>query len=200
MNLAIYLLVAILAALALAALINLHTGRPRNQQLIILALSLAIYALALWLKPDNLWLLNAAILLAAFGIGHLISRLVPGPPALIAFLITAAIIDVFSFSGGLTRQLINQPSLLRYLAITLPLDGRQVAVMGVGDLVIFAAAYTVLRKSGFSKILAYLAPVVGLLLAILIGSFIGGVYAIPFIAVTTLAGLALANRQTAKQR
>ena len=155
-----------------------------------LVIILATYAILLrtqgspWLISDFTVLLVA--LLAASTIGLTLTSSL----ALVAFCITAGIVDFFSFSGGLTSEIIAKYAqghhlLLQYLSITAPLSGRIIPIIGIGDLIILGSVYYVLPQIGHQSWLTFLAPLVGLLSALVVGLLKGGIYAIPFIGGAT---------------
>lgn len=76
--------------------------------------------------------------------------------------------------------------MLQYLCLSLPVQGRMVLIVGIGDLLVLAAIYSALRRLGNTGVWAFSAPLAGLLLAVLVGLLAGGTFAIPFIAATTL--------------
>ena len=140
---------------------------------------------AAWLISDIAVMLVS--LLAASAIGLTLNS----SSALITFCITAGIVDFFSFSGGFTAKIITDYQqghnlLLQYLSITIPLDGRLLPVIGIGDLVILGGIYYAMHQIGHGGWLAFLSPLGGLLAALSLGPLLGGIYALPFIGGATI--------------
>ncbi len=135
-------------------------------------------------------MLTALLLACAIG------RALTSSPALIAFCITAGIVDFLSFSRGLTAKIISgygkgHDLLLQYLSIAAPFSNRIVPLVGIGDLVILGCIYFALHKLGRSGWLPFLFPLGGLLVALGVGLVIGGVFALPFIGGATIIYLLL---------
>jgi hypothetical protein len=154
--------------------------------------AVAMYAAVLVIRPSAVLVLNAAVLLVAMLLGSSLGTLIRGRIGLVSFSVAAAIVDITSYLGGVTATL-NQSfahgtsQLLPYLCVSVPVQGRLRPIVGIGDLVIVAALYFALRRLGHSGVLMFLAPVAGLWLALATGLLVGGVFAIPFIATTTLS-------------
>lgn len=198
--LALYLFVAATASALSAALLEFLRTRQGRHRVLILALFATSYTAMLVLSIENAWLINLAVLLLGTAIGSLLSSTIASKAALWAFLISASLIDLLSFSGGLTRRILEaaengNSAILSFLTISLSVEGSTRYVLGIGDLAIFGAVYLALRNLGQGRAIAFVAPLLGLSAAIVWGSFAGGVSAIPFIAVTTLASLAFRDRQ-----
>jgi hypothetical protein len=178
------------------------TGRFKRRWLWgALAIGVAVYIVLLrtqtaaWLVSDIVVILVS--LLAASAIGLTLSS----SSALIVFCITAGIVDFFSFSGGLTDKIITdyqqgQNLLLQYLSITIPLNGRLLPIIGIGDLVILGSIYYALRQLGHDSWLAFLFPLGGLLTALTLGLWLGGIYALPFIGGATIFYLFWTERKS----
>lgn len=152
------------------------------------------YAVLLVWQPENLWFSNIGVLTAAVLAGSLIGRQLGNSTSLIVFSITAALVDIFSFSGGLTKKIIDsyeqgQNLLLRFLTISIPLKGKIVPLVGLGDLLIMGAIFYVLLKLKYPGWQCLLVPLAGLLLAVVVGLITGGVFGLPFIAAAVIAFL-----------
>jgi len=76
--------------------------------------------------------------------------------------------------------------LLRYLVISMPVDESVQPIVGIGDFFIISAICFALARLGYNQSQLLLAPLSGLLLAIVVGLLVGGIFAIPFIAATTI--------------
>ena len=138
--------------------------------------------------------------LAASAIG----RALTSSPALIAFCITAGLVDFFSFTGGLTARIIadykqGHNLWLQYLSITARLSGQIVPIIGIGDLIILGSVYFALSQLEYNGWLSFLFPLGGLLIALGVGLLKGGVYAIPFIACATILYIGKARARASKQ-
>ena len=196
----LYLFIAAAACALSAALLEFIRSLGSGRQVAILVLFAGAYGALFLLSIESFWLINLAVLLLGAAIGSPLSRAVGSKAALWAFLISASVIDLLSFSGGLTRQIIEaaergNPAILSFLTISLSIEGGTRYILGIGDLAIFGAVYLALRTLGRSPAVAISWPLLGLSAAIIWGSFVGGISAIPFIAVVTLAGLAITDRQ-----
>ena len=155
-----------------------------------LVIILATYAILLRTQGSPWLISDFAVLLVALLAASTIGLTLTSPLALVAFCITAGIVDFFSFSGGLTSEIIAKYAqghhlLLQYLSITAPLSGRIIPIIGIGDLIILGSVYYVLPQIGHQSWLTFLAPLVGLLSALVVGLLNGGIYAIPFIGGAT---------------
>ena len=194
-----------MSTLALYALIFLTTGCSalmiflgarvmltikRPQRIVLSILVLFLYSALLWFQPDNWFLSDVAVLAVAITIGSLVGISIASRPsrsALVVFLVTVALVDVISFSGGLTAKIIadyreGSSVLLQFLSVSIPLNLRVMPVVGLGDLVIMGCIYVVLIRLAYPLWESFFAPLFGLLLALIVGLIIGGVYALPFVA------------------
>ncbi|GEM_PF-6127558 len=171
-----------------AVFVGLRLLRTREPQLrtLLLAGSVASYAILLWARPGSLWLSDAGVLLVAIAGAFMLGSLLKNKGAVVTFCVAAAVADVLSFSGGLTRHLLDQyrgsSEVLPYLAVFSPIDGESVPIIGMGDLIVTGALFLALERIGFRT------PEVGTVLiftivaALIVGWIVGGVPAIPFIA------------------
>jgi hypothetical protein len=165
-----------------------HLTRPWLWRAFVIIL--AAYAILLQTQVSPWLISDCAVLLMALLAASTIGLTLTSSLALVAFCITAGIVDFFSFSGGLTAEIIADYAqghrlLLQYLSITVPLSGQIVPLIGIGDLIILGSVYYVLPQLGYNGWLIFLAPLVGLLSALIVGLLIGGKYAIPFIGGAT---------------
>ncbi len=148
---------------------------------------LFLYGLLLWFQPGNWLLSDLVVLLVAVIIGHLIGTAIVSKPAFVTFLLTVALVDFLSFSGGLTAKIISDYRegnnlLLQFLSVSIPLNSKVIPIIGLGDLVVISSIYVGLIRLGYPRWESSLVPLVGLLLALMVGLAIGGVSALPFIA------------------
>lgn len=124
-------------------------------QLVLAGVWLAIHLAAFLSKVGGPWLNDALVLGSAASIGALLVRTVRTPGSLMALAVTASVVDIVSFTGGPTRFLLDSGSnsiseALRYLAVSVSVDGDLVAVVGIGDLLIFGVFFLGLRSQGHS--------------------------------------------------
>jgi hypothetical protein len=164
-----------------------QTEKFTNKTLIVSVLLVIVaYVLLLVWQPGSLILSNAAVLAAAVMAGSLIGSLLKRQSSVIAFAITASIVDVLSFSGGLTNKIItnfyeSKSLLLQFLAISIPLKGKTIPIVGIGDLLIMAALFYALLKLKYPGWHCFVVLLCGLLLALVLGLFTKGIFGIPFI-------------------
>lgn len=157
------------------------------------------YGAVLWIRPESMALSNAVILASAIALAPLLGRSLGSFGGIVAFAVTVSAVDLLSFGGGLTRQIIQDyragtGDLLRFLAVTVPLDSRPTPLVGVSDLVIMGAlsiGLTRLHGDGRRAIVVLLSA---LALATLVGIGIGGVAALPFLGFAAVADAWLAER------
>ena len=154
--------------------------------------ALVAYAVVLVVRPPGLILADTAVMIVALSLGSLLGTLVGSLPALASFCIAGAVADIVSFEVGVTARLIaaydrDASNVFQYLCLSVPVRGHPWPVVGIGDLVIVTAIVFALRRLGHRSAVAFAAPVGGLLLAVVVGMLVGGIFAIPFIAATTLA-------------
>lgn len=159
---------------------------PSSTRIVATGLLLS-YGLALWLRPSAWPVIDLAVLLGAIGGILLLEAALRTPGAVAAFLAVAAIVDVFSMSGGLSRVLLDRyregaSDLLLYLTLVVPMRGRAVPIVGIGDLLVGGAAATALLRLGYRPLAVMGAISVGLLCALAYGLWRGGAPAIPFVA------------------
>jgi hypothetical protein len=145
------------------------------------------YAVLLLLRPDGLASSNVAVLSVSIAVGTRIGRGLASRGALLAFAVTASIIDIVSFTAGPTRWLLGRGSGsaregIRYLAVSLPVSGRDVPIVGVGDLLILAVLFTGLRGLRMPTFSSAAVLCAGLLAALAVGLVAGGAFGIPFMA------------------
>ena len=88
--------------------------------------------------------------------------------------------------------------LVTYLTVSIPLAGRTVPVLGIGDLLFLAAYFAALRRSGYWALVAFAVPVAGLLVALGVGLAVGGVFGIPFMAAAVVAWVWRTGRRAGK--
>jgi len=151
-----------------------------------LAISLG-YALLILSRPDPHWVSNLSVLVAGSCLGFLLGQLLGSSASVLTFLLTAAVVDFFSFSNGLTNHLLDayrtgRSPVLQFLAVIVELGGQEYAVVGVSDIALVSAAYLGLLKATESDFAPAAFLLSGLLAAFLAGVATRGVPGIPFIA------------------
>jgi hypothetical protein len=149
-------------------------------------MSVALYALALILRPSAWWMSDAAVLIAATGGTLLLSPGLRSQGSVITFLVVATVADLVSFSGGVTRWIVDDyqsgsGTLLLYLTLTAPMGGRILPIVGIGDLVVAGTAALALARLRFGLPTLLLAISGGLVAALAYGIQFRGAPAVPFI-------------------
>lgn len=175
--------------LCLGAQLELYL--PRLWLWSISLITLSTYVVLLWAKVTPWFISDLLVLAISLFVASIISLTITSSSALIAFCITAGIVDFFSFSGGLTAKIIanceqEHNLLLQHLSITVPLSGQITPIIGIGDLIIMGSIYCALSRLEYRGWLAFLFPLGGLLTALTVGILLGGVSALPFIGSTTI--------------
>jgi hypothetical protein len=161
--------------------------RPVRQWWVAGAVAL-VYAMLLLLRPAGLVWSNVAVLAVSIAVGTRIGRGLGSRGALLAFAITASVVDIVSFTTGPTRWLLGRGTApawegIRYLAVSLPSSDRVIPMVGVGDLLVLAVLLTGLRGLGLPALSSASVLWAGLLVALAVGLAAGGAFGIPFMAV-----------------
>lgn len=187
-------LAPILAALVtlggLAAVVwtsRLASGLAPSRTKVHAGALLLAYATALVLRPSGWPVIDLAVLAGAVGGVLLLEGGLRSPAAVLAFLVVAAVVDVVSMSGGLSRMLIERyregtSDLLIYLTLVVPIRGRAIPIVGIGDLLVGGSAATALLRLGLRPVAVMGTFAAGLLVALAYGLWRGGAPAVPFIA------------------
>ena len=161
-------------------------------------ISFSLYAAFLYFQPDGWFMIDSMVLvvgaIGGAGLGLLISNRL----SLITFSVVAGVVDIYSVSGGLTSKLVENAKtgssdLLYYLVVSIPWDGKVQPVVGIGDFFILAAICFAMIRMGYKTHYLLMAPLSGLIIALVIGLIVGGIYAIPFMALTTVLYLFWVN-------
>lgn len=159
----------------------------------IAIVSIALFVLVLAVSPTNIVLTNCFVLAVGLFAGMLLGRQIGSVGALMAFLLTAAIVDIISTHTGPTRWIAShaqQPHhglvLLQFLAISFRWKGEIVGVIGVGDLMFFTACVCIMRRLGWPETPVLFVPLLGILSALGVGLFAGMTPAIPFLAIAVI--------------
>jgi hypothetical protein len=159
---------------------------PRRGVVAAVAL-IAAFGAAMVLRPPVGLASNIAVLGGATGAAMLLSRPLGSRASVLAFLITAALVDLFSFSEGLTRAIVEayregRSPVLLYLTLVVRDAGRPIPVVGIGDLVVGGAAAVALLAVGVRAMLVTAGLGASLFAALVIGIWRGGAAAVPFLA------------------
>jgi hypothetical protein len=154
---------------------------------VVAGLFLLCYAAVLVLRPSAWPVIDLAVLLGAAAGVLLLEGGLRSPGAVAAFLGTAAVVDVLSMSGGLSNMLIERyrdgsSDLLLYLTLVVPIRGRAIPIVGIGDLLVGGAAATALLRLGLRPVAVVGTIAIGLLSALAYGLWRGGAPALPFVA------------------
>ena len=159
---------------------------------------IAAHAIAFASGVGGTWVSNALVLGSAAGVAAVLARTVHTAGSLVALAFTASLVDVLSFSSGPTRWLLSADSptdVLRYLAVSFPLTGDQIAVVGIGDLVVLGTLFLGLTQQGHRRSVALTVVAAGLLIALWVGLARGGAFGIPFMAAGAIALIVLGWRR-----
>ena len=178
-----------LAAVVWAARIVLRVVPSRTRALG--GLFLLCYGAALVLRPSDWAVIDLAVLVGAIGGVLLIEGGLRTPGAVAVFLCVAAVVDVVSMSGGLSRMLVERyrdgtSDMLLYLTLVAPIRGRAIPIVGIGDLLVGGTAAAALLRLGLRPVTVIGTISIGLLSALAYGLWRGGAPALPFIAVAVL--------------
>ena len=178
-----------LAAVVWSARLCSRVGPLRSRHLA--GAFLLFYGVVLVLQPSAWPVINFAVLTGAVGGVLLLEGGLRSPGAVAVFLGVAAVVDIVSMSGGVSRMLIEQyrdgtSELLLYLTLVAPIRGRAIPIVGIGDLLVGGAAATALLRLGLRPVAVMGAIAIGLLSALAYGVWRGGAPAVPFIAVAVL--------------
>lgn len=191
----VFVTVIVAAVLVAAASLFLSSLGKRSVTSVGLV-GLVLYGAFLAVKPDGWLLTDIVVLSSAAMIGSGLGLFIASKASLIAFVIAASVVDVVSATRGVTEKLVEgyrdgTSELLNYLVISIPWQGEIIPVVGIGDFFILVAIVFALARLGYKGPLAILAPLAGLLIALSVGLATGGIFAIPFIAGTTIVLVSL---------
>ncbi len=150
-----------------------------------------IYVALLVTRPEN-WLVSTGVVLGtAIFAGTAIGRTAKSDSALIAMCVAVAVVDIVSFSFGLTHLMLasymsGRSQLLVYFCFSVPIRSIIAPLVGIGDLLILGAMFCGLRNLRYSAIETFVVPVTGLLIALVVGLLVNSIYALPFVAATVV--------------
>jgi hypothetical protein len=169
-----------------AAHLLLQTQSPRVVRPVAWTLLLG-YAAVLLVRPSAWMAIDLAVLAGAVGGVLLLESGLRTPGAVAAFIAIAASIDLWSMSGGLSRGLVERyrdgtSNVLQYLTLVVPIRGRAVPIVGIGDLLVGGTVAVALLRLKLPPTAVVASIVCGLLVALAYGLWRGGAPALPFIA------------------
>lgn len=181
------LIVVTIVYFSLPRLLDLSQKKNITNLLIGITLSIIFYNIEIY----NFIIIDMIIIITAIVGGILVSKYIGDKNTFIIFLIVAATVDYFSFSGGLTNKIISsynegQSNLLNYIAVSIPQNNGFTPVVGIADIYIISIILTYLIKQNYGKLFQYFVPLVGLYTALTFGILLGGIYAIPFFSIVTI--------------
>lgn len=187
---------AVALGLCLAGVEALRASRrPRLVGLLLIALWVGLIVARL----RSVALVDIGVLLCAVGGAAVIAALLRDNAAVVSFVAAAALMDLYSYFRGPTRALLDTTSegirdLLRYLAVAIPADAGLTLVVGLGDLFIASAAFAALSRLGHPRARTGALLVVALMTAVGLGTRLGGMPAVPFLAIAVLVEQLLVRR------
>lgn len=185
------------ASLAVLFIVEMNRALTRWQRFLLTGLFVSAYALILYFRPDPPLVGGLVGLIAAGLIGTRFgSSFVGTPHGLLAFLMTASVVDLVSVASGPTKILADAAAdgtsnLILYLAILLPWEGRLIPALGVGDIFGLAVLFASLRHQEFGRVSTFACGFVGILLALFVGLARGGTAGYPFLAAAAVVALAI---------
>jgi len=191
MNIIVFLLVAV-GGLTMTMALARGLVRPAGGRWWAVVVPILIgYGLLFATLPLPAVVTNLAVLAAGAAIATTLSLSMSTTGSVIAFAVAAAAVDLWSFTDGITRALLDrfgsgEASILRLLAITATIDGRTWAIAGIGDLAIGTAIFLGLTRAGFAAREVAAVLCASLAAAVAVGSLIGGAAGLPFFAVAAL--------------
>ncbi len=191
--------VVVVASTAQCFSVALLARLSRRARLGFLLGVLAVHGLLLATRPAQLVLSNAVVVASSAAVALALGAGLRDQRSLISFAITASVADIISFAIGPTRALLDRfggstGTLVTYLALTLPWQGRRLPVVGIGDLVLLGVFFLAVRQLGFGAAVSWAPPTVGLLVALAVGLLVGGVFGIPFMTAAVIALLIARQR------
>ncbi|WP_420642716.1 hypothetical protein [Candidatus Leptofilum sp.] len=177
----------VVVVLATQQILRLPLWRAR----LLAGLLLLLYAAVLILRPSAWSVINLAVLAGAIGGAVLLGGSLGSVGAVAAFIVTAAVVDLVSVSGRLSRVIIDgyqqgNNDLLLYLTLVVPIDGRIVPIVGISDLFIGGSTIIALIKLGLKPVVVIGTISLGLVAALIYGIWQGTAPALPFIAVAVV--------------
>ena len=175
-------------------------ARPRSAGTVRMLAPVALgFAGLLIFRPPSLLLSNTAVLVISAVGARWLAGILRGEGAVFAFSMAASVADIVSFFAGPTRHLLDGAetgpgSVVSYLAFSIPVGGSVLPLLGAADLLFVGVYFLVLRALGATVPTAVALPTLGMLLAMAVGLWLGGVPGIPFLAGVSVAYLLFRTR------
>ena len=159
---------------------------PSRRKLLALGL-LAAYAAVLVSRPMAWPIIDLGVLAGAIGGVLLIEGALQAAAAVAVFLSVAAIVDVLSMAGGLSRIMIEgfrtgSSRLLLYVALVTPIRGSTIPIVGISDLFVGGSAAVALLRLKLRPMAVMGTMSAGFLAALAYGLWRGPTPALPFLA------------------
>lgn len=191
----LYLLLSV--TVLVLCLVAVFLVKASRRPLLLAVVLVAAWTALLAIGSRTVAVSDAAVLLGAVGGAVLLSRLLRDNAAVVSFLAAATIADLYSYLRGPWRALLDGErgrTLLQYLAIAVTDDTGTVLVVGIADLLVAGAAFAALVRLRHPRWRVALILIVALGAAVILGTVVGGMPAIAFLAVAVLVEQALARR------
>ena len=155
-----------------------------------LTFALLAYIVMVFVGSPNVWLSSGVVILASVMGAMVIGSFNRSRGSVVVFLVTAAVVDWFSFSGGLTRWIIDSGGagnmlLLQYLTVALPEGGRVQYLIGIGDLIVSGATGLSLFRLGYPALRTGIVIMFAVLSSVVLALVIRGIPALPMVALMT---------------
>ena len=177
------------ASFATVVWISRIAGRMPSSRKRLLAWGLlAAYAAVLVFRPMAWAVIDLGVLAGAIGGVLLIEGALQAAAAVAVFLSVAAIVDVLSMAGGLSRIMIEgfrtgSSRLLLYVALVSPVRGSTIPIVGISDLFVGGSAAVALVRLKLRPKVVMGTMSAGFLAAVAYGLWRGPTPALPFLAV-----------------
>ena len=151
----------------------------------------AIFIGYLFVPFERIMLTYILLILFSLSFGSFVGAGFKTSLPIIIFILIAGIVDYFSYSNGLTNMIINayqeeKNDLLLKLTLRVYRENEMLFIMGVGDLIILTTLFKSFLNVTHKVLISFFIPLSGIILAIIVGSFVGGIYAIPFVSLFTV--------------
>lgn len=156
------------------------------------AAGLFIVYLLSWSTPNDLfWLTDAFVIVGAVGIGTFLAFFLTTKWHVLGFAVVAALADYYGFDGGLTPMIFFQyqggeANYLAHLALFVPVGEVAQPLFALGDLVVIATLFAAALQLKIPKWKIFIAPTLGLMLALITLAAGGGYFGLPLMAASTL--------------
>ena len=173
---------------------------PQRKRVLVAGAIAGSCALGAAVFRGSLLASNCLIFAAALFVAALLAPSLRSARALMAFLVAGAVADLLSTYIGPTRWVVRSwihgsgLTAMRFLAVTVPLAGKPIPVIGVGDMLFFAVCVLVARRLGWPEVPVFLVPLAAYLAALCVGLLVGLTPALPFLAVGVFAYVSISGR------